>query len=128
MSDRCRQSIYLPPAMLAEIQEAARRQDRALSWILQKAWKIARVQIKALPDAIDDEDDDDTPEPVTPQAPPPKRARSKRSPSIPSLDRIVERADARRRAIGQADAPEREPFDDIDLDPDAPDDIPCPTI
>lgn len=106
--------------MLAEIQEAARRQDRALSWILQKAWKIARVQIKALPDAIDDEADDDTPEPDTPQAPPPKRARSKRSPSIPSLDRIVERADARRRAIGQADAPEREPFDDIDLDPDGP--------
>jgi len=35
--------------MLKEIQEEAARQDRSLSWIVQKAWKIARREIMKYP-------------------------------------------------------------------------------
>ena len=117
MKDQRRQSIYLPAPMLAEIQEAARLQDRPLSWIIQKAWKLARAQILALPPAIDDDQAELASAPALPHAE--DRFALRRLPAR-SLDQIGQRADARRRAIGQPlDAPE--PFDDIDLDPDAPD-------
>lgn len=46
--------------MLQEIKEEAARLDRSLSWIVQRAWKIARVDIKKLPSVndVDDEDGD----------------------------------------------------------------------
>ena len=44
-SDKRKQSLYFPEEMLKEIQEEATRQDRSLSWIVQKAWKIARKDI-----------------------------------------------------------------------------------
>jgi uncharacterized small protein (TIGR04563 family) len=43
--------------MLKEIQAEAARQDRSLSWILQKAWKIARSEIKKYPSINDLPDD-----------------------------------------------------------------------
>ena len=61
-SDKRKQSLYIPEQMLKEIQEEAARQDRSLSWIVQKAWKIARKDIMKYPsvnevpdDAPDDE-------------------------------------------------------------------------
>ncbi len=48
-SDKRKQSLYFPEDMLKEIQEEATRQDRSLSWIVQKAWKSARATIKAFP-------------------------------------------------------------------------------
>lgn len=48
-SDKRKQSLYFPEDMLKEIQEEAARQDRSLSWIVQKAWKIARNEIKRYP-------------------------------------------------------------------------------
>lgn len=48
-SDKRKQSLYFPEEMLKEIQEEAARQDRSLSWIVQKAWKIARTEIKKYP-------------------------------------------------------------------------------
>ena len=48
-SDKRKQSLYFPEDMLKEIQTEAARQDRSLSWIVQKAWKIARVDIRKLP-------------------------------------------------------------------------------
>ena len=45
--------------MLEEIKEEAARLDRSLSWIVQRAWKIARVEIKRLPsvdDILEDEE------------------------------------------------------------------------
>lgn len=48
-SDKRKQSLYFPEDMLKEIQEEAARQDRSLSWIVQKAWKIARKEIKKYP-------------------------------------------------------------------------------
>jgi uncharacterized small protein (TIGR04563 family) len=58
-SDKRKQSLYFPESMLEEIKEEAARLDRSLSWIVQRAWKIARVEIKRLPsvdDLIEDED------------------------------------------------------------------------
>lgn len=48
-SDKRKQSLYFPDEMLQEIQEEATRQDRSLSWIVQKAWKIARKEITRYP-------------------------------------------------------------------------------
>jgi uncharacterized small protein (TIGR04563 family) len=48
--------------MLKEIQEEAARQDRSLSWIVQKAWKIARKEIMKYPsvnEIADDAPDDE---------------------------------------------------------------------
>ena len=47
--DKRKQSLYFPEEMLNEIQEEATRQDRSLSWVMQRAWSIAREQIKNLP-------------------------------------------------------------------------------
>ena len=44
-----KQSLYFPEDMLLEIQAEANRQDRSLSWIVQKAWKIARKEIMKFP-------------------------------------------------------------------------------
>jgi uncharacterized small protein (TIGR04563 family) len=52
-SDKRKQSLYFPEDMLKEIQEEAARQDRSLSWIVQKAWKIARKEIRKYPSVED---------------------------------------------------------------------------
>ncbi len=61
-SDKRKQSLYFPEDMLKEITEEAARQDRSLSWIVQRAWQIARDKIRKYPavnempdDAPDDE-------------------------------------------------------------------------
>jgi uncharacterized small protein (TIGR04563 family) len=56
-SDKRKQSLYFPEEMLKEIQHEAARQDRSLSWIVQKAWKIARKEIMKFPSVNDLEDD-----------------------------------------------------------------------
>jgi uncharacterized small protein (TIGR04563 family) len=59
-SDKRKQSLYFPEEMLQEISREANRQDRSLSWIVQKAWKIAREEIRKYPavnDVYDEEDD-----------------------------------------------------------------------
>jgi uncharacterized small protein (TIGR04563 family) len=48
-SDKRKQSLYFPESMLQEIKEEANRLDRSLSWVVQRAWKLARVDIKKLP-------------------------------------------------------------------------------
>ena len=48
-SDKRKQSLYFPEEMLKEIQAEANRQDRSLSWIVQKAWKISRKEIMKYP-------------------------------------------------------------------------------
>jgi uncharacterized small protein (TIGR04563 family) len=69
-SDKRKQSLYFPESMLQEIQQEAARLDRSLSWVMQRAWKLARADIHKLPSvndvpdmvAIDDprgRDDDD---------------------------------------------------------------------
>jgi len=51
--DKRKQSLYFPDEMLREIQEEAARQDRSLSWIMQRAWKAARAQIARIPGTDD---------------------------------------------------------------------------
>jgi uncharacterized small protein (TIGR04563 family) len=48
-----KQSLYFPVEMLEEIQREANRQDRSLSWIVQKAWLIARKEIMKYPGVND---------------------------------------------------------------------------
>jgi uncharacterized small protein (TIGR04563 family) len=48
-SDKRKQSLYFPEEMLKEIGAEAVRQDRSLSWIVQKAWKVARKDIMSIP-------------------------------------------------------------------------------
>ncbi len=57
-SDKRKQSLYFPEDMLQEIQSEAARQDRSLSWIVQKAWKIARPEIRKFPSINDLPGDD----------------------------------------------------------------------
>lgn len=47
--DKRKQSLYFPETMLKEIQEEAARLDRSLSWVVQRAWKMAREEIKKIP-------------------------------------------------------------------------------
>jgi uncharacterized small protein (TIGR04563 family) len=52
-TDSRKQSLYFPSEMLDEISHEANRQDRSLSWIVQQAWRIARVQMKKMPSVND---------------------------------------------------------------------------
>jgi|TARA_R110000868_G_scaffold121572_1_gene322431 uncharacterized small protein (TIGR04563 family) len=58
-SDKRKQSLYFPEEMLLEIKAEAQRQDRSLSWIVQKAWKLARTEIAKYPSVNDIEGDED---------------------------------------------------------------------
>ena len=49
VTDKRKQSLYFPEEMLKEIGAEATRQDRSLSWIVQKAWKAARKDIMSFP-------------------------------------------------------------------------------
>jgi uncharacterized small protein (TIGR04563 family) len=61
-SDKRKQSLYFPEEMLQEIKDEAARLDRSLSWVVQRAWKIARLEIRKLPSvneiASGEEDDE----------------------------------------------------------------------
>ena len=52
-SDKRKQSLYFPEEMLKEIKHEASRQDRSLSWIVQKAWKIAKDDVAKYPSVND---------------------------------------------------------------------------
>ena len=41
-------SVYLPDTILAELRTEAGRQERSLSWLIQKSWRLAREEIKKL--------------------------------------------------------------------------------
>ena len=58
-TDKRKQSLYFPESMLQEIKEEAARLDRSLSWVVQRAWKISRLEIKKLPSVNEVEGDDD---------------------------------------------------------------------
>ena len=63
-SDKRKQSLYFPEEMLKEIGDEATRQDRSLSWIVQKAWKAARKDIMNIPSVegfAGDHEKDDAP-------------------------------------------------------------------
>ncbi len=47
--------------MLQEIKDEAARLDRSLSWVVQRAWKLARTEIRKIP-SVNDVDEEDTDE------------------------------------------------------------------
>jgi uncharacterized small protein (TIGR04563 family) len=52
-SDKRKQSLYFPEEYLEEIRAESLRQDRSMSWLVQKAWEIARETIMQFPSAND---------------------------------------------------------------------------
>lgn len=52
-TDKRKQSLYFPETMLDEIKEEASRLNRSLSWVVQRAWKVARSDVKKLPSVND---------------------------------------------------------------------------
>jgi uncharacterized small protein (TIGR04563 family) len=48
-NDARKQSLYFPETMLQEISEEASRLERSLSWVVQRAWKLARQEMKKIP-------------------------------------------------------------------------------
>jgi uncharacterized small protein (TIGR04563 family) len=56
-SDKRKQSLYFPEDMLEEIKREAERQDRSLSWIVQKAWNIAKQDIAKYPSVNEDQEE-----------------------------------------------------------------------
>lgn len=56
-SDKRKQSLYFPETMLQEIKDEAARLDRSLSWVVQRAWKLARAEIRKIPSVNDIEDE-----------------------------------------------------------------------
>ena len=59
-SDKRKQSLYFPEAMLQPIKAEAARLDRSLSWVVQRAWKLARVDVKKIPSVNDIADDEES--------------------------------------------------------------------
>jgi uncharacterized small protein (TIGR04563 family) len=53
VSDKRKRSLYFSEQMLAEIKQEAWRLDRSLSWIVQRAWLIARSELKRIPSTND---------------------------------------------------------------------------
>ena len=47
-----RVTIQFPAEMLAELEQAAARQDRSLSWLVQQAWCLATARFGALPSEV----------------------------------------------------------------------------
>ena len=50
-ADSRKQSLYFPMQMLVEIREEAKRLDRSLSWVIQRAWTVAKTEIREMPNS-----------------------------------------------------------------------------
>lgn len=48
-------SIYLPREILDQVMAEAERLERSPAWLLQQAWRIARVKLQAAPVLEDDQ-------------------------------------------------------------------------
>jgi uncharacterized small protein (TIGR04563 family) len=46
---KLKQSLYFSEEMLREIQQEADRIGRPVSWVVQRAWALARQEIRAMP-------------------------------------------------------------------------------
>ncbi len=55
-ADKRKQSLYFPEEMLQEMKEEAARLDRSLSWVMQRAWKVAKSEIRSLPSVNEPEE------------------------------------------------------------------------
>lgn len=46
--------VYLNHSVLAEVALESTRLDRSMTWLMRKAWLVAREQIKAMPSQVDE--------------------------------------------------------------------------
>jgi len=46
---KTKHTIYLPPEMIAELREEAKRLDRSVTWIVERAWVLARKRLESFP-------------------------------------------------------------------------------
>ncbi len=53
MAAKKKLTLYFPEDMLEETKAEAERQDRSISWIIQRAWMIAREQMQQYPGVND---------------------------------------------------------------------------
>jgi uncharacterized small protein (TIGR04563 family) len=52
-TDKRKQSLYFPEAMLKDLQHEADRLDRSLSWVVQRCVRIGMMDLKKLPSTDD---------------------------------------------------------------------------
>lgn len=50
-TEKRKQSLYFADDMLGEIMKEANRLDRSLSWVMQRAWRIASKEVGKFPAA-----------------------------------------------------------------------------
>lgn len=62
-ADAKKQSLYFTGNILQEMKEEAARLDRSLSWVVQRAWKLAKADIAKIPSMGDADDAAPTSEP-----------------------------------------------------------------
>ncbi len=53
MATKEKLTLYFPEAVLEELKAEAARQERSMSWIMQRAWMIARQNLKNMPGVED---------------------------------------------------------------------------
>lgn len=51
-----RQGLYVPKQMAQDLAREAKRLQRSKSWLMQRAWRIARERIAEFPPVEDDEE------------------------------------------------------------------------
>jgi uncharacterized small protein (TIGR04563 family) len=49
--NKCKQSLYFPKEMLDEMAAEAKRLQRPMSWVVQRAWRFAKEQLRKMPSA-----------------------------------------------------------------------------
>jgi uncharacterized small protein (TIGR04563 family) len=49
-----KRSLYFPGGMLDEIRVEAKRLDRGVSWVVQRAWRLARDEIRRIEPRTDE--------------------------------------------------------------------------
>jgi uncharacterized small protein (TIGR04563 family) len=47
--DKRKQSLYFPEQMLREVEQEAVRQDRSLSWVVQRCVDLALAEVRSYP-------------------------------------------------------------------------------
>ncbi len=52
-TDGRKQSLYFPEVMLSEMKNEAHRLNRSLSWVVQRAWRLAKKDVKKIPGVND---------------------------------------------------------------------------
>jgi len=84
-TDKRKQSLYVLDDMLHEITGEAVRLDRSLSWLVQRAWRVASEEVRKFPSMAHSRVVE-TPE-TGPRAPAPRPARAPEAAPVPVPER-----------------------------------------